>query len=189
MRKISFGLFMLLIIGLIGCSSTQKTGGSGLVSVVAQNVVRIAGVKAIKNADLSPLNGNATYVKLTGFIDTQNRGFIDHLARSRAEEAGGRLVAENKAQFILEIIVNSAGNDQGRSRVPVISRSERTEGVVDLDIIIRNIADGTRVSTQNVRGEAKYQQTSVIGIQGDGVYYVKNSQGKFIEVPNPASYK
>jgi hypothetical protein len=181
--------FVMSLQMIVGCSTTQKTGGAGLVSVVAQNVVRIAGVKAIKEADVSSLSGKATYVKLTGFIDDQNRGFIDHLARSRAEDAGARLVSEDKAQLMLEVVVNSAGNDRGGSRIPVISRSERTEGTVDLDIIIRNTTDGTKILTQNVRGEAKYEQTSVIGIQGSGTYYVKNSKGKYVEVPNPTSYR
>ncbi len=174
---------------LLGCSTTQKTGGAGLVSVVAQNVVRIAGVKAIDSADLSSLDGMTTFVKLSGFVDDQNRGFIDHLAHSRAENAGARLVSEDKAQRMLEVVVNSAGNDRGGSRVPVISRSERTEGAVDLDIIVRDTSDGTKIANQHVRGEAKYQQTTVVGLQGSGTYYVKNDNGKYVEVPNPTSYR
>ena len=181
--------FALSFLMIIGCSTTQKTGGGGLVSVVAQNVVRISGVKAIKGVDLSPLKDMKTYVKLTGFVDASNRGFIDHLVRSRAEDAGARLVSEANAQNIVEVVVNSAGNDRGGSRFPVISRSERTEGSVDLDIIIRDVINGTKISTQNARGEAKYEQTTVIGIQGSGNYYVKNSNGKYIKVPNPEAYR
>lgn len=181
--------FVVSFLMIFGCSTKQKTAGAGFVSVVAQNVVRISGVKAIKGVDLSPLKDRKTYVKLTGFVDDTNRGFIDHLVRSKAEDAGARLVSEANAQNIVEVVINSAGNDRGGSRVPVISRSERTEGSVDLDIIIRDVINGTKISTQNVRGEAKYEQTTVIGIQGSGEYYVKNSNGKYIKVPNPEAYR
>ncbi len=181
--------FVMSLQVIFGCSTTQKTPGGGLVSVVTQNVVRIAGVKAIKEADLSSLKGSATYIKLTGFVDEQNRGFIEHLVRSRTEDAGARLVSEDNAQFTLEIVVNNAGNDQGRSNIPIISSSERTEGAVDLDLIIRNTANGTKISTQNIRGEAKYEQTTVIGIQGRGEYYVKDKSSKYVKVPDPASYR
>ncbi|MBI5634641.1 MAG: hypothetical protein HZA15_14320 [Nitrospirae bacterium] len=183
---------LILMVGLIsftaGCSSTQKTGGAGLQSVVTQNVVRIAGVKAMQGANLSPVKGKLLSIKLTGFIDAANQGFIENLVRSRVEDAGGRLVAQDKAAIILEVVVNSAGNDFGTSRVPVISRSERTEGTVDMDLVIRNAADGEKLSSQHVVGEAKYEQTAVLGIEGMGNYYVKE-KGSFTEVPNPSNYR
>ena len=56
------------------------------------------------------------------------------------------------------MVVNSAGNDQGTSRIPVINRALRTESVVDLTLIFRDPSTGSRISTQDIRGEAKYEQ-------------------------------
>lgn len=192
MKKTRFVLISMLIATLFllpSCASTQKTGGGGLISVVAQNVVRIAGVQAMKSADLSQLKDKLTYVKTTGFVDERNEKFIDNLVRSKAEVAGARLVREDKAQLILEAVVNSAGNDQGNSKVPLVMRSERTEGSVDLDLIVRDVNNGSRLSTQQVRGEAKYQQSTVIGFQGSGAYYVKEANGKFTMVENPSNFR
>lgn len=192
MKKIDNFVPFLLVVALLilpSCASTQKTGGGGLISVVAQNVVRIAGVQAMKGADLSILKDRLTYVKTTGFVDDRNEKFIDNLVRSRAEAAGAKLVREDKAQVVLEVVVNSAGNDQGRSKVPLVMRSERTEGSVDLDLIARDVNNGSRLSTQQVRGEAKYQQSTVIGFQGSGEYYVKNSTGHFDLVKDPSSFR
>ncbi len=174
---------------LPSCASTQKTAGHGMASVVAQNVVRIAGVKAMTKADLSKLKGQKTYVKTTGFVDASNENFIENLVRSKAEEAGALLVREDNADLILEAVVNNAGNDQGRSKVPLVMRSERTEGSVDLNLIIRNVENGSRLSAQHVRGEAKYQQSTVVGFQGSGEYYVKGSDGRFTLVENPSAYR
>lgn len=192
MKKIHNLVPFLLAVALLilpSCASTQKTGGAGLISVVAQNVVRIAGVQAMKGADLSILKDRLTYVKTTGFVDDRNEKFIDNLVRSRAEAAGAKLVREDKSQVVLEVVVNSAGNDQGRSKVPLVMRSERTEGSVDLDLIVRDVNNGSRLSTQQVKGEAKYQQSTVMGFQGSGEYYVKNNQGKFDLVKDPSSFR
>lgn len=182
-------LFSLCLAGGFGCSSTQKTGGEGLVSVVAQNVVRIAGIRAMQSADLSAVKGKAAFVKLTGFVDDRNKNFLENLVRSKIEDSGARLVSEDKAAVTVEVVVNSAGNDRGASKVPLLTSSERTEGSVDMELIIRNTADGARLSSQNVSGLAKYEQSSVLGIEGSGVYYVKDAKGDFKEVPNPAAYK
>lgn len=176
-------------LSLVGCASTQKTGGAGLSSVVAQNVVRVAGERAMQEADLSAVKGKMTFIRLTGFVDDRNKGFLDNLVRSRAEDAGARLVSEDKANVIMEVVINSAGNDWGDSKVPLLSHSERTEGAVDLDIIMRNPADGTKISTQHVRGDAKYEQSTVIGITGSGGYFVKDKKGQFVEVESPTSYR
>ena len=172
-----------------GCSTTQKTGGEGMVSVIAHNVVRIAGIKAMQTVDLSSVKGKATFVKLTGFVDDRNRSFLENLVRSKSEEAGARLVSEDKAALTIEVVVNSAGNDRGASAVPLITSAERTEGTVNIDLIIRSTSDGTKISTQNAFGQAEYEQRSVLGVSGSGTYYVKDAAGAFKEVPNPALYK
>jgi hypothetical protein len=186
------GLLVMICIFLVavifpGCSTRQKTMGLGMVSVVAQNVVRIAGVKAMKDADLSPVEGKKTYVKTTGFADDFNRGFIDNLVRSGAEDAGALLVKESSADIILEVAVNSAGNDLGSTRIPLITKATRTEGTVDLSLTMRDNNTGRRISKQTIIGHAKYEQGEFVGIQGSGQYYVKEN-GKYVKVENPSTY-
>ena len=170
-----------------GCSTRQKTMGLGMVSVVAQNVVKIAGVKAMKDADLSPVKGKKTYVMTTGFADDFNRGFIENLVRSKAEDAGALLVKKSSADLILEVAVNSAGNDLASTRIPLITKATRTEGTVDLSLTLRDNNTGQRISKQSIIGHAKYEQGEFIGIQGSGQYYVKEN-GKYVKVDNPSTY-
>lgn len=184
---ISLIFIFLAVIIFSGCSTKQKTMGQGMVSVVAQNVVRIAGVKAMKDANLSVVKGKKVYVKTTGFADDFNRGFIDNLVRSKAEDAGCLLVDENNAEIIIEVAVNSAGNDLGSTKIPLLSNSTRTEGTVDLSLTLRDNNTGRRISKQSIIGHAKYEQGEIIGVQGSGQYYVKENN-KFVKVDNPSSY-
>lgn len=188
MRRIILSLIAVSIPVLgTACSTTQKTPGGGLTSVVAQNVVRLACVKGLENADMSSLNGQPVELKLTGFVDDSNKGILELMFRSKAEEAGARIVPDN-GKLELEVATMTAGNDQGGSRIPVLTRSERTEGSVDVQMTIRDIVSGQVIHTQPIHGEAKYQQTSVIGFQGDGSYFVKDGQ-RFVKVPDPSTYR
>ena len=84
-----------------------------MVSVVAQNVVRIAGKEAMADLDLSRANERRAYVDVTGFADAFSAGYIENLVRNRAEVDGGRLVTEANADIVIEVAVNAAGNDVG----------------------------------------------------------------------------
>lgn len=173
-RYFLFTLFTIFV--LTSCQSTQKTTGEGLISVVAQNVLKIAGNQAMENANFSNLNNVSVTVELKGFVEQKTEGFIQNLVSSSAEKSGALLIRNGKPDIIIEAVVNSAGNDQGSSRVPVINRALRTESVVDLTIIFRNPDTGKRLSTQNIRGEAKYEQKTWVGIIDEsGKYYVKTS--------------
>lgn len=173
-RYFLFTLFSIFV--LTSCQSTQKTTGEGLISVVAQNVLKLAGNQAIENANFSNLNNVPVTVELKGFVEEKTEGFIKNLVSSSAEKSGALLIRNGKPDIIIEAVVNSAGNDQGSSRVPVINRALRTESVVDLTIIFRDPGTGKRLSTQDVRGEAKYEQKTWIGIIDEsGKYYVKTS--------------
>ena len=173
-RYFLFTLFTIFV--LTSCQTTQKTTGEGLISVVAQNVLKIAGNQAIENANFSNLNNVSVTVELKGFVEEKTEGFIQNLVSSSAEKSGALLIRNGKPDIIIEAVVNSAGNDQGSSRVPVINRALRTESVVDLTIIFRNPDTGKRLSTQNIRGEAKYEQKTWVGIIDEsGKYYVKTS--------------
>jgi hypothetical protein len=173
-RYFLFTLFTIFVLN--SCQSTQKTTGEGLISVVAQNVLKIAGNQAIQNANFSNLNNVPVTVELKGFVEEKTEGFIQNLVSSSAEKSGALLIRNGKPDIIIETVVNSAGNDQGSSRVPVINRALRTESVVDLTIIFRDPNTGKRLSTQNVRGEAKYEQKTWVGIIDEsGKYYVKTS--------------
>ena len=152
-RYFLFTLFTIFV--LTSCQSTQKTSGEGLISVVAQNVLKIAGNQAIQNADFSNLNNVPVTVELKGFVEEKTEGFIQNLVSSSAEKSGALLIRSGKPDIVIEAVVNSAGNDQGSSRVPVINRALRTESVVDLTIIFRDPDTGKRLSTQDIRGEAK----------------------------------
>ena len=170
---ISIGLCLVL---LTSCNSTQKTYGEGLVSVVSQNVVKIAGNSAISNVDFEVLRNKKIQVELTGFVEERTKGFIENLVSSNAEDNGARLIRSGEPEIIVEVVVNSAGNDQGTSRIPVINRALRTESVVDLTLVFRDSTNGDRISTQNIRGEAKYEQKRWVGIIDEsGKYYVKNA--------------
>ena len=167
-------LFTIFV--LTSCQSTQKTSGEGLISVVAQNVLKIAGNQAIQNADFSNLNNVPVTVELKGFVEEKTEGFIQNLVSSSAEKSGALLIRSGKPDIVIEAVVNSAGNDQGSSRVPVINRALRTESVVDLTIIFRDPDTGKRLSTQDIRGEAKYEQKTWVGVINEsGKYYVKTS--------------
>ena len=169
-------LALFTIFVLTSCQSTQKTSGEGLISVVAQNVLKIAGNQAIQNADFSNLNNVPVTVELKGFVEEKTEGFIQNLVSSSAEKSGALLIRSGKPDIVIEAVVNSAGNDQGSSRVPVINRALRTESVVDLTIIFRDPDTGKRLSTQDIRGEAKYEQKTWVGVINEsGKYYVKTS--------------
>ena len=173
-RYFLFTLFTIFV--LTSCQSTQKTSGEGLISVVAQNVLKIAGNQAIQNADFSNLNNVPVTVELKGFVEEKTEGFIQNLVSSSAEKSGALLIRSGKPDIVIEAVVNSAGNDQGSSRVPVINRALRTESVVDLTIIFRDPDTGKRLSTQDIRGEAKYEQKTWVGVINEsGKYYVKTS--------------
>ena len=173
-RYFLFTLFTIFV--LTSCQSTQKTTGEGLISVVAQNVLKIAGNQAIQNADFSTLNNVPVTVELKGFVEEKTEGFIQNLVSSSAEKSGALLIRSGKPDIVIEAVVNSAGNDQGSSRVPVINRALRTESVVDLTIIFRDPDTGKRLSTQDIRGEAKYEQKTWVGVINEsGKYYVKTS--------------
>jgi len=183
-------LVMSVVVAVaMGCSTTQKTPGGGLTSVVAQNVVRIACVSALRSADLTSLSGKSVELKLTGFSDEKNKGILELLFRSKMEESGARIVAADAAEIQAEVATMSAGNDQGRSSFPLLSHSERTEGSVDVLLTLRNPKTGEVISSQPLTGAAKYQQTTFIGLQGGGIYYVKTAKGKFEKVPDPTTYK
>jgi len=46
------------------------------VSVVSQNVLTLAGNKAIQDANFRYINGLSAKVELKGFVDEQTNGFI-----------------------------------------------------------------------------------------------------------------
>jgi hypothetical protein len=169
------------------CSTTQKTEGQGMVSVIAQNVVRIAGAKAVRDLDISEVDGKGSFVDVTGFVDSFNQGFIRNLIRDEVEAAGGRLLERSDAELIVEVAVNSAGNDRGSSGY-VIGGAERTEGGVDLTVTIRDLASGQRLTSQAIRGQAKYQQGTLLGISGSGAYFVMDDNNWDL-VEDPARYK
>lgn len=175
---------ILLASGLVACSSTQKTEGQGMVSVVAQNVVRIAGTEAMEDLDLSAVQDRRIYVDVTGFADAFSAGYIENLVRNKAEVSGGKLVTEANADLILEVAVNAAGNDVGASSY-VVGGSSRSEGTVDLTVTVRDSSSGDRLSRQQVVGYAKYQQGTFLGISGSGAYFVlKGDDWQIVDDPS-----
>jgi hypothetical protein len=185
-RVFSFILFCG-VAGLVACSSTQKTGGVGLMSVVAQNVVRIAGAKAVRDLNLSAIKEQKTNVQVTGFVNDFNRGFVTNLISTQVEIAGGKLVDSSHADYIVDVGVNAAGNDNGTSGY-LIGGAERTEGSVDLTVVTREAATGNKVSSQTIRGYAKYQQGTFFGISGSGAYFYKNGED-WVIIEDPARFK
>lgn len=182
-------LFVIAIVSLLtlmGCSSTQKTQGQGMVSVVAQNAVRIAGSEAVSKLDISEVYGEKSYVVVTGFADEFNRGYVLNLIRDAVEDAGGQLASEGNSTLTVQVAVNAAGNDLGASNY-IIGGSQRSEGSVNLTITIRNTESGGRVSRQQIEGYAKYQQGSFLGITGSGAYFVLKGDDWEI-VRDPAYY-
>jgi len=170
------------------CSTTQKTAGQGMTSVVAQNVVRIATVEGLKGVDFSSVSGKAVLVSLTGFADDRNRGILELLFNSRVEAAGGRLVSDaSAAQLRLEVAVLSAGNDQGGGGGFIVS-SERTESLVDLQMTVRD-KSGAVQYRRGIKGEAKYEQTSFMVGTDKGRYKVKTASGQWEDVPDPSVYR
>ena len=163
-----------LAVTLSACSTTQKTEGSGLLSVVTQNVLTIAGDGALSQADLSPIKGKAIQIEMTGFVEERNRGFLTNLVSAKTEDAGALLVRLGKPDLILEVVVNRAGNDAGKSSVPVLKTSRRTEAAVDLTLIVRDPINGQRISTQRVAAQSKYEQSRWVGVfDGSGEYFLR----------------
>lgn len=158
-----------------------------MVSVIAQNVVRIAGLKAVRDLNLSELKGQKTHLQTSGFVDEFNKGFINNLVISQVENVGGRLVDRSSADFLVDVGVNAAGNDNGSSNY-LVGGAERTEGSVDLTIVVRKAASGERVSSQTIRGYAKYQQGSFLRISGAGAYFVKQG-AEWVIIEDPARFK
>lgn len=169
-------LIFSAVLLISACQSTQKTTGEGLVSVVAQNVLKLAGDQAIKGANFNSVSGLPVKIELKGFVEQKTKGFIENLVSARAEKSGALLIRNGEPDIIIETVVNSAGNDRGSSSIPIINRALRTESVVDLTIILRDANTGERLSTQNIRGESKYEQKRWVGIIDEsGKYYVKSS--------------
>lgn len=172
---------------LSACSTTEKSSGQGMVSVIAQNVVRIAGSKAIQSLSLEEVNNQKCYVVVTGFADEFNKGYVLNLLRNEVEANGGKLVSKDNANYEVDVSVNAAGNDKGASNY-IVGGAQRTEGSVDLTVTIRGLATGDRITRQTIRGEAKYQQGSIMGITGSGTYFVKN-MGSWDAVDDPATFR
>ena len=185
MKNLSLAL-LVLVFGLSGCSSTQKTQGQGMVSVVAQNAVRIAGAEAVSKLEISEVYGKKSSVVVTGFADEFSRGYVLNLIRDAVEDAGGELQAEANAELVVQVAVNAAGNDLGGSDY-IIGGSQRSEGSINLTITVRDAATGSRVSRQQIEGYAKYQQGSFLGITGSGAYFVLRGE-QWILVSDPAYY-
>jgi hypothetical protein len=158
-----------------------------MVSVVAQNVVKVAGYRAVRDLDLKAISGRKTFLEITGFNDGANRGFIESLMKSQVELASGTLVDKQRADVTVEVIVNVAGIDHGTSSY-FVGGAERSEGAFDVSVVTRNALDGTRLSSQTIRGYAKYQEGSFLGIKGSGAYFVKE-KGEWVVVKDPALYK
>ena len=168
-------LIFSAVLLISACQSTQKTTGEGLVSVVAQNVLKLAGDQAIKGANFNSVSGLPVKIELKGFVEQKTKGFIENLVSAKAEKSGALLIRNGEPDIIIETVVNSAGNDRGSSSIPIINRALRTESVVDLTIILRDANTGERLSTQDIRGESKYEQKRWIGIIDEsGKYYVKS---------------
>lgn len=174
---------LLLISLLMGCSTTQKTAGQGMISVAAQNVVRIAGKEAFTDVDLTEVKDRNVTVLITGFSDEFSSGFIENLSRNALEASGGKLVGEAYAELIVEVAVNAAGNDLAGNSY-IVGGSARSEGTVDLTITIRNNKTGDRLSRQQIVGFAKYQQGTFLGIVGSGAYFVlRNDRWELVDDP------
>jgi len=172
-------LSVCLAASLSACSTTQKTEGSGLLSVVTQNVLTIAGDAAISQADFSPIKGKGIQIEMSGFVEEKNRGFLSNLVSSKAENAGSLLVRMRKPDLILEVVVNRAGNDAGKSNVPLLKASRRTEATVDLTLTVRDPMTGQRISSQRVAAFSKYEQAKWVGIvDGKGQYYVRSASSQ-----------
>jgi hypothetical protein len=172
-------LSVCLAASLSACSTTQKTEGSGLLSVVTQNVLTIAGDAAISQADFSPIKGKGIQIEMSGFVEEKNRGFLSNLVSSKAENAGSLLVRMRKPDLILEVVVNRAGNDAGKSNVPILKASRRTEATVDLTLTVRDPMTGQRISSQRVAAFSKYEQAKWVGIvDGKGQYYVRSASSQ-----------
>lgn len=173
-QKLLIAAFLMASVN--ACSTTQKTEGSGLLSVVTQNVLTIAGDAAIAQADFSAVKGKGIQIELSGFVEEKNRGFLTNLVSSKAENEGALLVRFGRPALILEVVVNRAGNDAGKSNVPIIKASRRTEATVDLTLTVRDPVSGQRLSSQRVAALSKYEQAKWVGIvDGKGQYYVRTA--------------
>jgi hypothetical protein len=173
MRRLIFAA--ALAMSLQGCSTTQKTSGEGLLSVVSQNVLRIAGSRVMEDVDFTGVKGRRVAVELTGFVEDRNRGFLTNLVEVEAESAGALLVRSGDPEISIEVAVNRAGNDAGKSSVPILKASRRTEATVDLTFTIRDAVSGERLSVQRSMAESKYEQSKWVGIiDGKGKYFVRN---------------
>lgn len=175
------------VLGLAACSSTQKTSGQGMVSVTAQNTVRIAGARAVRDLKISEVNGKRVHVELSGFLDSFSRGYVQSLISNQVELAGARLTDKNQAELFIVVNINAAGNDSGESEY-LVGSAERTEGSVDLTVTSRESNSGARISSQTIRGYAKYQQGSFLGIKGAGAYFVRDGD-RWALVEDPVRFK
>ena len=184
--KLYTGIFAVLI--TMACTAVQTTTGGGLTSVIAQNVVRIACTKALQQLDEGAFAGKKIELKLTGFNDDKNRGILEFMIRSKIEQYKGTIVNADMADMQAEVAILSAGNDAGASRMIVVN-SDRTLGAVDLILTLRNAKTGSVVMTSTLRGEAKHEQTSIMGYQKTGKYSVKDAKGDYQLIPDPKLYK
>lgn len=181
-----FLMACVLSMTLVGCSSTQKTEGQGMVSVIAQNVVRIAGTKAVSNLNINEVKNKKINIKVTGFADKFSEGYIQNLIGDVVEKNGGKLVSEQYAQLSVDVAVNAAGNDVGHSSY-ILGGSSRSEGTVDLTVTVRDVTSGDRLSRQQIVGHAKYSQGSFLGISGSGAFFVLNGS-EWVIIKDPTYY-
>lgn len=181
---ITIGFFLVLC----GCSTTEKVGGEGMTSAVAQNLLRIAGVEALNDADWSGFQGQSVHLSFTGARDSRNEPVLRGLIEDRLERAGGTVVAEtDNADAELEVRIFLAGTDRGSSRIPGVRRSERNESTVDLEL--RPRSGGRSLDTQSLFAVSKYEQSVTLGFKGRGTYFVRGREGSFRRISDTSAYR
>lgn len=178
LRVFTLCLFLLVSFVMAGCSTTEKVGGEGMTSAVAQNLLRIAAVRALEDANWSPYEGQTVYLHFSGARDARNEPVLRGLVEDRLEQNGARVVSDDElAEIDLEVRILIAGTDRGSSRVPVLRRSERNESIVDLEFRGRRNED--RMALQSLYAMSKYEQSVTLGFQGRGAYFVRGRDDSF----------
>ena len=170
----------------LGCSTTQKTAGTGGYSAVAQNVVRIALVEASKNLDFSPYAGQSISCQIIGFADENMRPYFQYFFESKLEDAGCSLGGA-ESDLKLQVVVHSAGNDVGYSSIIIQGRS-RSEGKVNMSIILRD-KNNQKLMDEDISGESKFESRVTLGVAArDGAYYVNKDGEKWIKIGDPNDF-
>ena len=124
---------------------------------------------------------------IIGFADENMRPYFQYFFESKIENAGCILSGPD-SDLVLQVVVHSAGNNQGASAIPVIQSRTRSEGKVNMSIILRD-KNNQKLMDEDISGESKFESRTTLGVAAmDGAYYVNENGSRWVKIDDPNNF-